>query len=145
MIINYGTEIPNLERRKCIVINPVNYVININGMIFDNSTKELLNAHLSFDVVFRKLRLADPDIDTIDALKVLNVLKMISRIDGLTLEGRSLEIVRNSIANLPAYFRENPHMRYRRRVVTGNTFTPKVFDFIMSCPGGNELISFLES
>ncbi len=34
MIINYGTEIPNLERRKCIVINPVNYVININGMIF---------------------------------------------------------------------------------------------------------------
>lgn len=34
MVINYGTEIPNLERRKCIVINPVNYVININGMIF---------------------------------------------------------------------------------------------------------------
>ncbi len=119
--------------------------VNINGMIFDNSTKELLNAHLSFDVVFRKLRLANPDTETIDALKVLNVLKMMSRIDGLTLEGESLEIVKNSIANLPAYFRENPHMRYRRRVVTGNAFTPNVFEFIMNCPGGAELISFLES
>jgi len=119
--------------------------VNINGMIFDNTTKELLNGHLSYDVVFRKLKLSDTDIETIDALKVLNVLKMMSRIDGLTLEGRTLEIVRNSIANLPSYFRQNPHMRYRRRVITGNTFTRDVFEFIMNCPGGTELISFLES
>lgn len=119
--------------------------VNINGMIFDNNTRELLNPHISFDIVFRKLRLADTEVEQVDALKVLNVLKMMSRIDGLVLEGRSLEVVRNSIATLPEYFRKNPNMRYRRRVVTGNTFTSDVFKFIMSCPGGEALIAFLES
>ncbi|MCL4366939.1 hypothetical protein M1563_02110 [Patescibacteria group bacterium] len=118
--------------------------INLNAMVFDNESGLLLNRDLSFEVVMRHLALCDPYAQNIDPLKVVNALKQMARIDNLTVEGQSLNVIKASMPALLEYFQANPNMRYKLNSVLGHQFTDKVEDLIKSCTGGTALLQLLE-
>lgn len=122
----------------------INCDINLNALIFDNSTSRLLNKDLSFFVAFRILRLCSLIEEGLDPLKIVNALKQMSKIEGLTVDIKTIAFIKAHISLVREYIDSNRKMRYKLRSIMGNPFTPQVIEFIMTCPEGSELLQLLE-